>query len=245
MLIVTIQVRGNTFPYPRPLELDYPGQLQSTAPVLDGRLTIGATTAMGTSRVGAVDQTVFARSALIQGPAADNMRSELKASNVQVVTLLNGDLVVQGGSGNNTVAQIDPVNQVILVNGVTNVIGGSGINALAQIISQGTQTLWTTGGPPPNGNINVTGGFGAGANALITAAGLQSLSASGSIVPASTPGGGSAFVGGVAPANTNVPGSPTGSVLALQDNLIGTIVNAEPDDGQNEHDPFRRAPLCN
>ena len=218
MLIVTIQVRGNTFPYPRPLELDYPGQLQSTAPVLDGRLTIGATTAMGTSRVGAVDQTVFARSALIQGPAADNMRSELKASNVQVVTLLNGDLVVQGGSGNNTVAQI---------------------------ISQGTQTLWTTGGPPPNGNINVTGGFGAGANALITAAGLQSLSASGSIVPASTPGGGSAFVGGVAPANTNVPGSPTGSVLALQDNLIGTIVNAEPDDGQNEHDPFRRAPLCN
>jgi hypothetical protein len=60
---------------------------------------------------------------------------------------LNGGIRILGGSGNDTVAQIDPVNQTILVNGGIDVIGGSGTNAIAQIVNgTGAQTLLATNG---------------------------------------------------------------------------------------------------
>ncbi len=220
------------------IELDYPGQMQGLT--LDGRLTIGDTAAAGKSRVGAVDQTVFAKSVLVQtgGPGAGT-QSELKSSGKQVISLLNGNLDVLGGSGNNSLAQIDPTDQTILGNGAVNVTGGSGTNAVARIISQGTQTLWTT-----NGNINITGGSGAGSSASITAAGVQSLNSS-TPPPVLTPNVGGAFTGGAAAPSTSSssPSSPTGNVLALQDNQSGVIAESEPG-SQNESDPIRRAPIC-
>ena len=221
------------------IELDYPGQMQGLT--VDGRLTIGDTAAAGKLRVGAVDQTVFAKSALVQtgGPGAGT-QSELKSSGKQVISLLNGNLDVLGGSGNNSLAQIDPTDQTILGNGAVNVTGGSGTNAVARIISQGTQTLWTT-----NGNINITGGSGAGSSASITAAGVQSLNSS-TPPPVLTPNVGGAFtVGAAAPStSTSLPSSsPTASVLALQENQSGVIAGAEPED-QNETNPIRRAPIC-
>ncbi len=148
------------------IQLDYPDQFQA---VRDGALTIGGTTAAGTSRIGAVDQTLFVKSMTVQ--TGTSGRSELKASNKQVVSVLNGNLNVLGGSGANTLAQIDPVDQTLLVNGSVNVQGGSGANALAQIVSTGLQTIRTT-----NGGIAAIGG---GGNALISATGNQSLDATG------------------------------------------------------------------
>lgn len=102
------------------IELDYPGHMQGLA--RDGRLTIGDVAAAGKSRVAAVDQTVFAKSLLVQagGPGAGT-QSELKSTNKQVLTVLNGNLSVLGGSGNNSLAQIDPLAQFIVANGVVTV----------------------------------------------------------------------------------------------------------------------------
>ena len=133
---------------------------------------------LGDNRI-STDQTVFAKSLLVQagGPGAGT-QSELKSTNKQVITVLNGNLSVLGGSGDNSLAQIDPLEQFIVANGVVTVQGGSGMNALAQIISQGTQNLLTT-----NGNVNVTGGTGVGSTASITAAGVQSLSPQATLTP--------------------------------------------------------------
>ena len=179
------------------IELDYPQMMQGAT--LNGVLTVGDVAAAGKSRIGAVDQVIFAKSVLVQtgGPAAGT-QSEIKSTGKQVMSILNGSLQVLGGSGNNSLAQIDPTDQNILVNGNVDVTGGSGINSVAQITSQGTQTLWTT-----NGGITVTGGTGAGSNASITSTGVQSLSASGGITTISTAGGGSATIGGAAPATSS------------------------------------------
>ena len=49
------------------------------------------------------------------------------------------------------------------------------------------------------------------------------------------------MIGGAAVPVTNTGSS--GAVLALQDNQIGVIGQAEPED-QNESDPIRKAPIC-
>ena len=132
----------------------------------DGRLVIGDVTAVGTSRVRAgnpadpaslVNQTVFAKSIEIQGPAGDGvlgskLNSELKATGAQVITTLAGyGIDVTGGSGDNTLAQIDPILQTILSNGSILIEGGTGVNSVAQIVAAtGTtpngQTILTTSG---------------------------------------------------------------------------------------------------
>ena len=211
------------------LELDYPEQLTTPR---DGRLTVGDTAAAGLSRIGAVNQTIFAKSIRVQ-TGATGSRSEIKSSGVQVIRVLNGDLDVLGGSGNNTLAQIDPINQNIVVNGNLNIIGGTGINAVAQVVSAGIQNITAN-------SIFVTGGSGAGSSAALTATGLQTLN--GNLVITQNVGG--AMVTGGAPVSVNTTGSVnTGNVLSLQDNQLGVIASAEPED-QNETDPIRRAPQC-
>lgn len=213
------------------LEVDYPEQLTA---VRDGRLIVGDTAAAGLSRIGAVNQTVFAKSVLVQ-TGATGSRSELKSSGIQAIRVLNGNLDVRGGSGNNTLAQIDPTDQNIVVNGNINIVGGSGVNALAQVVSAGVQNITAN-------NINVTGGSGAGAAASITALGIQTLN--GNVVL--TPNVGGAMVGGASVVNNSVTSSSgTGTVLSLQDNQMGVIATAEPDDqNQDEELRFRRAPIC-
>ena len=162
------------------IELDYPSQMQATR---DGRLIIGDVNAAGTSRVRAGDpavltssanQSIFARAITIQA-GGNNTVSELKATGSQVITTLQGGIDVLGGSGNDSLAQIDPTLQTILSNGAINVIGGSGINAVAQIVANtGTtlngQTILTT-----NGDITLEGGSAAGAGAFITNEGSSSF----------------------------------------------------------------------
>ena len=211
------------------LEVDYPEQLSA---VRDGRLIVGSTTASGLSRIGAVNQTIFAKSIRVQ-TGATGSRSEIKSSGVQVIRVLNGDLDVLGGSGNNTLAQIDPINQNIVVNGNLNIIGGTGNNAVAQVISAGIQNITAN-------SIFVTGGSGSGSSAALTAVGLQTIN--GNLVITQNVGG--AMVTGGAPVSVNTAGSVnTSNVLSLQGNQIGVIEGAEPED-QNETDPIRRAPQC-
>ena len=225
------------------IELDYPGQMQGTG--LDGRLIVGDIAAAGKSRIGAIDQTIFAKSVLVQtgGPGA-NTQSEIKSTGRQVMSILNGSLQVLGGAGANSLAQIDPTDQNILVNGSVLVQGGSGANSVAQIVSQGTQTLFTT-----NGNIDVIGGVGAGANASITSVGVQSLSASGGITATNTPGGGSGTIGGAAPpasssGASSLTSTPSGNVIALGETQNGVINEAEPEGARDQNDPPLRAPVC-
>lgn len=178
------------------LEITYPQMMQTTG--LAAGLIVGGTSAgtavAGTSRIKAVDQTIFAGTIWVEtglNSASPTQRfSEIKATNNQVITTLNGGIRILGGAGDNTLAQIDPVNQTIVVNGGIDVVGGSGVNAVAQILNgTGAQTLLAT-----NGNIALTGGTGVGANALITSGGLQTVGASGTIALTSTPGGGSASI---------------------------------------------------
>ena len=75
-----------------------------------------------------------------------------------------------GGSGDNSLAQIDPLTQTILSNGTLNVQGGNGLNAIAQIVSGSAQTIYTT-----NGNLTLSGGNQTNAAAFITNAGPTSL----------------------------------------------------------------------
>jgi len=163
------------------IELDYPSQMQATN--RDGRLIIGDVNAAGTSRVRAgqpadltssANQSIFARAITIQA-GGNNTVSELKATGAQVITTLQGGIDVLGGSGNDSLAQIDSTLQTILSNGAINVIGGSGINAVAQIVANtGTtlngQTILTT-----NGDITLEGGSAAGAGAFITNQGSSSF----------------------------------------------------------------------
>jgi hypothetical protein len=161
------------------IELDYPSQMQSTR---DGRLIIGDVNALGTSRLRAGDpasatlanQTIFAKSILVQSGLTNSL-SELKATGAQVITTLQGGISVLGGSGNDTLAQIDPILQTILANGTILVQGGSGTNSVAQIVANtGTttngQTIVTT-----NGDIVLTGGSAAGSAALIDNLGSSSF----------------------------------------------------------------------
>jgi hypothetical protein len=170
------------------IELDYPSQMQATR---DGRLVIGDVNVAGTSRVRAgdpavpaslVNQTVFARSISIQSGAANSI-SELKSTGAQVITTLQGGIDITGGSGSNTLAQIDPILQTILSNGTIFIEGGTGVNSIAQIVAAtGTtlngQTILTT-----NGDIQLTAGSAPGAAALITNSGSSSfVGTSGSIL---------------------------------------------------------------
>lgn len=169
------------------LELDYPQLMES---VRDGTLTVGSASAAGISRIKAVDQTIFAGSITVQSGGVNSL-SEIKASNIQTISTLipkppNGiGIEVLGGSGNNSLAQIDPIIQTILANGTINVVGGSGINAIAQIVSGGGQTLFAT-----SGDVTLTGGSGTNASALIVTSGPSSfVGAAGDITL--TPGSGS------------------------------------------------------
>lgn len=214
------------------LNIDYPEQLSVP---LDGRITVGSTTVSGLSRIGAVNQTIFGKSILVQ-TGNTGSRSEVKTSGIQVIRVLNGDLDVLGGAGNFTLAQIDPINQNIVVNGNINIVGGSGINAIAQVVSAGVQNITAN-------SINVTGGSGSGSLAAITAVGLQTLN--GNLVL--TPNVGGAMISGGAAAALNSTSSAnsqnTGTVLSVQDNQLGVIAAAEPDE-QSEDNPIRRAPIC-
>jgi filamentous hemagglutinin family protein len=155
------------------LELDYLEQMQGGA---GGNLTVGDVNAVGTSLVQAVDQSLFARSIVIQGGSGTGSLSKLSASNTQTITTLLGGISVNGGSGDNSLATIDPLIQTILVNGPVSLFGGSGVNADASIVSAGTQSILTT-----NGDVTLEGGTGADADAFISSAGAQAILASGSI----------------------------------------------------------------
>lgn len=222
------------------LELDYPSQMQATN--RDGRLIIGDVNAAGTSRVRAgdptvltslVDQSVFARAITIQSGAANSI-SELKATGAQVISTLQGGIDVLGGSGDNSLAQIDPILQTILSNGSIHVIAGSGVNADAQIVAAtGTttngQTILAT-----NGDIELVAGGPSGTSssgAFITNDGSSSfIGASGEIflTPGSVagadaiisvgngPGVLTATCGGIDCTSSLPPAgaSPTGGILA-------------------------------
>jgi hypothetical protein len=221
------------------IELDYPSQMQFTG--RDGRLIIGDVNAVGTSRVRAgdpaapatlVNQMIFAKSISIQSGLVNSI-SELKATGAQVITTLQGGIDVLGGSGNNSLAQIDPTLQTILSNGSINVIAGTGVNANAQIIAAtGTtlngQTILTT-----NGDIVLEAGGPSGtsaSSAFITNTGSSSfVGTSGEFffTPGTVPGadaiinvgngpGVLTFVCGADPSCSLPPvgASPTGGILA-------------------------------
>ncbi len=215
------------------LNIDYPEQTVSS--VVDGRLTVGDVAASGLSRIGAVNQTIFSKTFLVQ-TGNTSSRSEVKSSGTQSIRVLNGNLDVRGGAGSNTLAQIDPIDQNIVVNGNINIVGGSGVNAIAQVVSAGVQNITAN-------TINVTGGSGSGSLAAITAVGLQTLN--GNLLL--TPNVGGAMVTGGALASLSAASSAnslnTGSVLSVQDNQLGIIGAAEPDE-QSEDNPIRRAPIC-
>ncbi len=228
------------------IELDYPALMQATN--RDGRLVIGDVNAVGTSRVRAgdpsiagnqVNQTIFAKSIEIQSGATNSI-SELKATGAQVITTLQGGIDVTGGSGNNTLAQIDPITQTILANGTIFVEGGTGTNSIAQIVAaSGTtlngQTILTT-----NGNIQLTGGA-AGSAALITNSGSSSfVGTSGSILltPGSSagadaiisvangPGTLTATCGSSACTLPPAGATPTGGILANQSGSSSSSTSA-------------------
>jgi hypothetical protein len=236
------------------LELDYPEQF--TQGSTGGVLMVGDTAAAGTSRIASVDQNLFARAITIQGPAGAGKKSELKASGTQIITTLNGGVAVFGGSGDNTLAQIDPVTQTILVNGPIEIVGGSGLNAIAQILSgTGTQTIFAT-----NGDITLTGGTGAGADALIESLGTQTISATGSIVPTSTPGGGNALISPlgsppagcaspcvlttVATSTSLVTDTATTPILTAEESLEQVLIEIASAGAVEEPLLTRRAPVC-
>ena len=233
------------------LELDYPEQMQGGA---GGTLMVGDVNALGISRVKAADQNIFARSITVQS-GGNNTISELKATNTQTITTLQGAINVFGGSGDNSLAQIDPVTQMILVNGPVEIMGGSGINAIAQILNgTGTQTIIAT-----NGNITLTGGTGAGADALITSLGTQTIGSTGAITLAPVVGGGNAgisplgnpppgcapcLVTNVATSSSTVSNFATTPVLTTEAALDETLVEITPAAAATEEPILGRAPVC-
>ncbi|OGA06402.1 MAG: hypothetical protein A2W68_15935 [Betaproteobacteria bacterium RIFCSPLOWO2_02_64_14] len=165
------------------LEVTYPEVMQSSG--LTGAMVIGDVNVAGTSRIKAVDQTVVAGSIVVQSGAVGSI-SELKASGTQTVSTLTGGISVLGGSGDNSLAQIDPTTQTILSNGTLAVQGGSGVNAIAQIVSGSAQTIYTT-----NGDFTLSGGSASGAAAFITNGGPASiLGTTGDVIltPGTAPG---------------------------------------------------------
>jgi hypothetical protein len=96
--------------------------------------------------------------------------SKLSANNTQTISTLLGGIEISGGTGDNSLATIDPLVQAILVNGPVDVAGGSGGNADASIVSAGIQNLVNT-----NGDVSLTGGSGAGADAIISSLSAQSI----------------------------------------------------------------------
>lgn len=144
------------------LEVDYPQLMQATR---NGELIIGDAAANGDSLVLATDQTVFAGSILIEGGQAADSTSKLSASNTQTITTLQGGIDILGGSGTDSLATIDPIIQTILVNGPLLLLGGSGSNADASIVSTGAQTILATngnilltGGPGSGADAFISGG---------------------------------------------------------------------------------------
>jgi filamentous hemagglutinin family protein len=149
------------------LEVTYPEVMQTSG--LTGAMVIGDVNAAGVSRVKAVDQSVFAGSIVVQSGAVNSL-SELKASGAQTVSTLTGGISILGGSGDNSLAQIDPTTQTILSNGTIAIQGGSGVNSIAQIVSGSGQTVYST-----NGNLTLTGGTNTNADALITNVGPAAI----------------------------------------------------------------------
>lgn len=216
------------------LELDYPEQMQF---VRDGTLTIGDANALGNSVIQAVDQSVFARSILIQAGSGTGSTAKLTASNTQAITTLQSGISLIGGGGDNSLASIDPLVQTILSNGTISLLGGTGSNADASIVSSGSQTILTT-----NGNITLLGGTGIGADAFISSLGTQLISTTGSIVL--QPVVGDAFISGGAPLTAPLVLDTTSLTLPLQETTTLTIgetaVTGEPAESELE----RRIPIC-
>ena len=198
------------------LELDYPSQMQTTGG--EGRLIIGDVNAVGTSRVRALDpllvtpanQTIFAHSITIQAGTA-NSTSELKATGAQAISTLHGGIDVLGGSGDNSLAQIDPTLQTILSNGTISVIAGSGVNAIAQITAN-------TGTTPNGQTILVTNG-----DIELVAGGPSGTSSSGAFI---TNAGSSSFIGASGEIFLT-PGSVSGADAIISvGNGAGTLVTS-------------------
>ncbi len=219
---------------------------------LTGGLIVGGTAngtpVAGTSSIKAVDQTIFAGTIWVEtglnSSSPTRKFSEIKASNRQEITTLNGGIVILGGAGDNTVAQIDPLNQTITADGDITIVGGSGTNAIAQLVSgTGTQTVSATG------DIVLIGGSGMGADALIVSGGLQAISALGSttlvngVNPLTGGLGGVARIagsGGVQSFASSTYG--TSPVTTLDDyliELVDTVLTVEETTILT-----RRAPIC-
>ena len=191
------------------LQIDYPEQMQSAR---DGRITVGAAGATGTSTISAVNQDVFARSITINGGAAGGAISKIGVTgtqNISLVSAANGGptagITLQGGAGVNAKALIDPVQQNILSNGIISITGGSGFGAAAGILATGDQTILATA-PAVQDSIVLRGGTGANAFAAISTSGL--------IQRIGTSGGISLFAGGGANADAVFTvGDPGGQIF--------------------------------
>ena len=200
------------------LEVTYPEVMQSSG--LTGAMVIGDVNVAGTSRIKAVDQTVIAGSIIVQSGALGSI-SELKASGTQTVSTLTGGISVIGGSGDNSLAQIDPLTQTILSNGALNVQGGSGVNAIAQIVSASAQTIYAT-----NGDFTLSGGSASGAAAFITNGGPVSiLGTTGDVIltPGTAPGADALITVG--------PGGSGALFLACGGSCILPVVGPTPTAG--------------
>jgi hypothetical protein len=86
------------------------------------------------------------------------------------LTVGSGGMLVQGGSGANASASIDPQSFVIRSSGGNiSLAGGSGANASALVVSSGSLTVGKLGGA--NFSVSMVAGGGPGANAGFVASG--------------------------------------------------------------------------
>jgi filamentous hemagglutinin family protein len=190
------------------LEVGYPEVM--TTGSTTGVLKVGDADTAGISRVKAVDQNVFAGSVIVESGSGNGAIAELKAVNDQWISTLGGGLQVIGGSGSNTVAQIDPVTQTIVVNGSIDIFGGSGTNSVAQILNgTGAQTLLAT-----NGDVFLEGGTGPSSDSQIVSGGTQTIGTSGTIELLPVSGGGNASI------------SPLGSVSCASPCIVSSVAPA-------------------
>jgi filamentous hemagglutinin family protein len=239
------------------LEIGYPTMMQGGAG--SGVLAVGQANgvdAAGNSLVQAVDQNVFTGSILVQGPSGAGATSKLSATNTQTISTLLGGIEVFGGTGDNSLATIDPLIQTILVNGSVVLEGGSGpgANADASIVSSGPQTIFAT-----NGDISLTGGQTTGSDAIISNLGAQqgcsllsflcgqpqTLVASGSII-LTQPLGSALIAGGLSSNSTGagafLSADVTQQTLANMDELLFAFDALAP--GIEEPDVTPRVPIC-
>jgi hypothetical protein len=239
------------------LEIGYPTMMQGFAG--SGVFAIGQANgvdAAGNSLVQAVDQNVFSGSILVQGPSGAGATSKLSATNTQTISTLLGGIEVFGGTGDNSLATIDPLIQTILVNGSVVLEGGSGpgANADASIVSSGSQTIFAT-----NGDISLTGGQTTGSDAIISNLGAQqgcsllsfscgqpqTLFATGSII-LSQPLGSALIEGGLSSNSTGagafLSADATQQTLANMDEFGFAFDALAP--GTEEPDLTRRTPIC-